>query len=168
MTNLRAAFADYRHVAERLRAEFPGEDEETLCNTILGETYLDEAIMAVLREAQTRVAMAEGLDRLIDKMRARQTRLEATAERLKHAALWAAQEAGLPAKISAPDFTASIVTPKFGKVVITDQTRLPARYVRTTTVTSADMRAIGQDLKLGEIIPGAELGNRTPFWTIRR
>jgi hypothetical protein len=168
VNNIRAALADYRAVAERIKAEFPGEDEENLRDTILGETYLDDTIAAVLREAGAREAMAEGLKDLIARMTQRKQRLEVTAERLKHAALWATQEAGLPPKISAPDFMASIVTPKHGKVIITSQAALPDQYIRRKVEENPDKKAIGEALGRGEMVPGAELGNPEPHWTIRR
>lgn len=169
MPDIRRALADHRHVAERIRAEFPGEDEEYLGDTIAGETYLDEAVAALLREKLAVEAMAkDGLKKRMIEMADRLQRLLDRADKLGALALWAAQEAGLPPKIMAPDFTASIVTPKHGKVIITAQAALPDRYIRRKVEESPDKKAIGEALAGGEMVPGAELANPEPHWTIRR
>jgi hypothetical protein len=168
MNNIRAALADYRHVADRMRDEFLGEDEGTLRDTILGETYLDEAIAALLREAHVIRATAEkALREIKAEMARREERLHARADRLEALAMWATQEAGWK-KIEAPDFIASI-NPGRAKVVITDEASLPLKYLSFHPPTrTPDKKELGKALQEGEVIRGAELGNRTPYWTIRR
>ncbi len=168
MPNIRRALNDYTSVKARILAEYPEEDEHTLQDTISGETYLDDAIAVVLREAEATKAEAEtGLQELINALTCRKERKLARACRLKDLALWAAQEAGLK-KIGAPDFTASIVTPEHGRVIITDEKALPRQYIKTVSTETPMKKEITAALANGADIPGAELSNPQPHWTIRR
>lgn len=67
-------------------------------------------------------------------------------------------------KLQRPGYTASIQTSAPG-VVITDETLLADAHVRVTRTPNKS--AIGEALKAGETVPGAELRNAQPHLRIR-
>jgi hypothetical protein len=166
---LRAAIADYRHVSERIRAEFPDEDEVSLRDTIEGCTYLDEAIAGLLREAHViRTTVEKSLREIKAEMTQREARLNDRADRLEALAMWATQEAGWR-KIGAPDFTASIVTPKHGKVITPSGVAgLPGEFVKQKLDEYPDKKAINAALERGDDVGDAYFEPPRPYWTIRR
>ncbi len=164
MTDLRRAVAIHRELVERIKAAFPAQTEESLADTIEGETQLDAAILATIRAALEREAMAEALGRMVEQMRARKDRLASGAETLRKAAKHAMTESGLT-KLSAPDLTASVGNGP-AKVVVTDEAALPEAYVRIKR--EPDKRAIGNALKDGHPVPGASLSNPEMQLTVRR
>jgi hypothetical protein len=167
MPNIRAALADYRHVTERILTEFPDEDEDSLRDTILGETYLDDAIASLLRQSDVIEARANGLAELLAKWSSRIKQQLERAEKLRAVALWATQEAGWK-KIEAPDFTRSIVTPKHGKVITPSGVAgLPREYVKQKIDEFPDKKAIRAALERGEEVGDSYFGNPQPHW-IRR
>jgi hypothetical protein len=168
MSNIRAALADYRQVAERIGSEFPDASDEDLRDTILGASYLDEAIAGLLREAHVlRITAEKSLREIKAEIARREERLNARADRLEALAMWATQEAGWK-KIEAPDFTASIVTPKHGKVTTpTGIAGLPRAFVRQKLEESPDRKAIHEALERGEDVGDAYFGNPIPYWTRR-
>ena len=139
------------------------EGEEALLDTMEGESDLPKLIASVLRKSREDGAVAKALDELIDGMKARKTRIETRADKLRKAALDAMQESGLP-KVMAPDFSASVSLRKASPLI--DESLLPDDF-RTATVTfKPDRAAIAHALENGEPIPGITLRNPQPVLTI--
>jgi hypothetical protein len=103
---VRTELAKYQTFKERLVADFPSADEETLRDTLEGITDLREMIAAVIRSALVDEALGSGLRARLDDMRERQSRLEVRSSKKRELALQAMSEAGLT-KLEQPDFTAS-------------------------------------------------------------
>ena len=142
------------------------EGEQTLLDTLEGETDLQWRIACVLREARASEALALGLKALLGEMNDRKARLDTRAGKLRSAALEAMQEACLP-KIAAPDFTASW---RYGKGRVTaDIDLLPENFVVTETVVTRkpDMACIKSELESGGFISGVTVGNPAPILTVR-
>ena len=76
MEQLTFSTIHYKTVKERLRAEDPGLDEETLADTVEGLTDLHEILMAVIRAALADQALATGLEGRIGEMEARRDHLQ--------------------------------------------------------------------------------------------
>ena len=72
MDRLSFATAAYRAVRERIRAEDPQIDDQTLADTVEGLTDLHEILTAVIRAALADQALATGLEGRIGEMQARQ------------------------------------------------------------------------------------------------
>ena len=98
--------AKYRILKERLLANFPSADEDTLRDTLEGITDLHEMIAAVMRSALVDEALGSGLRARLDDMKERQSRLEVRASKKRELALQAMSETGLT-KLEQPDFTVS-------------------------------------------------------------
>src|SRR6476646_9221918 len=104
-TPISTELAKYQLFRQRLLADFPSADEETLSDTLDGITDLHEMIAAVIRLALVDEALHAGLRFRIDDMKERLSRLELRAEKKRQLALDAMTEVGLT-KFEQPDFTA--------------------------------------------------------------
>lgn len=148
-------------MVQRLRALYPDASDADLMDTIEGESTLEEAIIATLRAANENDATIAGLTEYMEKLKERAEILKLRTERLKAAALQAAQEAGIRS-VGAPDFTALVAIGK-PKVQITGE--VPETFCRVKT--EPNKTAIADALSAGVKLPFAELSNATPHWTIR-
>jgi hypothetical protein len=165
LTDLRSLVPAHRAIVEAIRAAFPDETEESLADTIEGESDLPGAVVAVLRAALEREAQAKAIkDELIARLLYRAHRLEDGAKSLRAAALQAMQEAGLP-KIQAIDMSVSVGRGK-PRVIITDTDLVPdwACIIKR----EPSKAAISKVLATGTDVPGVTLGNPQPFLTIHR
>ena len=99
----------YAVLRERLLAEMPDLDEETLADTLEGMTTLHELLAGLIRSALTEEALAEGLKARIGEMKGRLERLQARAARKRDLAHAAMTQAGIH-KFTAPDFSAGAAT----------------------------------------------------------
>ena len=166
MSDLAPAVLNRLNLRDQLLDAYPelANDEAALLDTLAGMDGFEEQCAAALREALAREAMRDGLIELVRQMQARAERLNIGAEKLRAAVLQAMQSAGVP-KLKAPDMSVSIGTPKRA-VIITDAGLLPSTFVRIKH--EPDKRAIAAALEAGKIVPGATLGNSTPFLQLHR
>ncbi len=163
--DLRALLPEHRAIVTRVREMFPEESDDDLADSIAGLSNLPDAILAVLRNALEREAMAKAIDDdLIARLVARSRRLKEGAQSLRAAALQAMQEAGLPS-IKAADMSVSIGRGK-PKVLIIDAALVPSDLCKTTVEPSKTL--IAAALAEGKDIPGVTLGNPQAFLTIHR
>ena len=165
MMNFTALVEQYRRLRESLIVEFPElvEDNETLADTLEGETELPDVISRFIRDARHDEAMAIALGGIIKEEQERKARLGARADKRRAIAL-ALMSSAQMRNLVQPDFSASIrfVPPK---VEITDDTKLPDQFVRITR--TPDKIAIREALGKGEQVPGAGLGNGSETLSIR-
>lgn len=164
-TDLAPALRDHNTLRKQLLDAFPEltDDEQTLADTLEGESRLPEQILAVIRHALEREAHAEGIDLLIGKLTERKTRLKEGARRLRSMCLNVMLDANLT-KIPAPDVTLSIGKGR-AAVVITDEAAIPDIFCRFKR--EPDKTAIGDVLKTGNPVEGASLSNSSPILTVR-
>ena len=94
-------------IRDRLLAEIPDIDPETLADTLEGLTDLREMLAEVIRSALDDEALAAGLSTRLSDMKARIERFETSAKRKRELALKAMSEAEIP-KLLVADFTASL------------------------------------------------------------
>ena len=154
----------YRVLEERLAAEYPGLDDETLTDTLEGITDLHEMIAAVIRSALVDEALQKGLRTRIEDMRQRLARLEARGTKKRQLALEAMSEAGLK-KLEQPDFTASARAGLPGLMVIAEDL-IPKPYW-VPQPPKLDRQGLLAELKRGSAVSGAQLSNPRPTLSVR-
>src|SRR5262245_65052259 len=124
--NLEFSTITYRTIRDRIQAEVPQIDEQTLADTIEGLTDLHEIIGAIVRAALADEALATGLKGRIAEMQDRLDRLQDCAAKRRQIAKDVMVELGLK-KITAPDFTVSI-RPGMPALLVLDEAAVPSIY----------------------------------------
>ena len=164
MDRLSFATAAYRAVSERIRAEDPQIDEQTLADTVEGLTDLHEILMAVIRAALADQALATGLEGRIGEMQARRDRLQDRAAKRRQIAKDVMVELDLK-KLSAPDFTVSI-RPGTPALMVIDEAAVPSIYWEPREPL-LNRQGLANDLKQGAEIAGVALSNPEPVLSVR-
>src|SRR5262249_25676639 len=141
---------------ERLLAEYPTLDEETLLDTLEGITDLHEMIAVVIRSALVDEALQSGLRSRLEDMKCRLARLEERGAKKRQLALEAMTEVRLK-KLEQADFTASVRagTPS---LILVSEAVVPKVYW-IPQPPKLDRQSLLAELKRGLEIPGAQLSN---------
>jgi hypothetical protein len=158
------AAISYRSIRDRLRAEDPHIDEQTLADTVEGLTDLHEVLTAVIRAALADQALANGLEGRIGEMQARRDRLQERATKRRQIAKDVMVELDLK-KLSAPDFTASI-RPGTPALMVIDEAAVPSIYWEPRE-PRLNRQGLVTDLKEGAEIAGVTLSNPEPVLSVR-
>ena len=154
----------YRNLRDRLLADYPGADEETLADTLEGITDLHEMIAAVIRSALVDEALQAGLRSRLDDMKLRLVRLEERGTKKRQLALEAMTEVGLT-KLEQPDFTASARAGSPSLIVIAERA-IPDGYW-VPQPPKLDRQKMLSELKRGVEVPGVQLNNPQPVLMVR-
>jgi len=162
--SLEFAAIAYRAIRDRIRAEDPQIDEQTLADTVEGLTDLHEILTAIIRAALTDEALAAGLKGRIAEMQGRLNSLEDRAGKRRQIAKDVMVELDLK-KLSAPDFTASI-RPGMPALMVIDEAAVPSIYWEPRE-PRLNRQGLVADLKHGTEIAGVELSNPEPVLSVR-
>ena len=156
------------------------EDDQTVLDTVEGETDLDGLIAWAARQAVDRETQAEACGLQLERLRKRKVRHEAAAERIRAQIAQAMAESGLKA-VKKADISIGVRLPKPAAKVV-DASMLPGWATKTVTTVSPDSAAIKgfyeRWLKivegLGENdpvppfeVPGVAITNGAPILTIK-
>jgi Siphovirus Gp157 len=164
MDQLTFSAIHYKTVKDRLRAEDPGLDEQTLADTVEGLTDLHEILTAIIRAALTDEALAGGLKGRIAEMEERLGRLQDRATKRRQIAKDVMVELDLK-KLAAPDFTAS-VRPGTPALMVIDEAAVPSIYWEPRD-PRLNRQGLLADLKQGAEITGVALSNPEPVLSVR-
>ena len=164
MDQLTFAATTYRAIRDRIRAQDPQIDEQTLADTVEGLTDLHEILAAILRAALADEAMATGLKCRISDMQDRLTRLQDRAAKRRQIAKDVMVELDLK-KLTAPDFTVSI-RPGLPALVVLNEDAVPKTYWEPGE-PRLRRQVLAYDLKGGVEIAGATLSNPEPVLSVR-
>jgi hypothetical protein len=164
MDQLTIATTTYRAIRDRIRAQDPQIDEQTLADTVEGLTDLHEILAAVLRAALADEAMATGLKCRVSDMQDRLARLQDRAAKRRQIAKDAMVELDLK-KLAAPDFTASI-RPGMPALVVLNEDAVPKTYWEPGE-PRLRRQILASDLKGGAEVAGAALSNPEPILSVR-
>src|SRR5476651_93320 len=154
----------YRSVRDRIRAQDPQIDEQTLADTVEGLTDLHEIVTAIIRSALQDEVLASALKSRVSDMQARLERLQDRASKRRQIARDVMVELDLK-KLNAPDFTASIREGTPALVVI-DEDAVPKTYW-SPGEPRLRRQILADDLKQGEEIAGVTLSNPEPVLSVR-
>src|SRR5262245_1033029 len=124
--SLEFAAIHYRHIRDRIQAEDPQIDEQTLADTVEGLTDLREIVSAIIRSSLADEALATGLKGRIAEMQERLNRLQDRAAKRRRIAKDAMVELNLK-KITTPDFSVSI-RPGLPSLMVIDEAAVPSIY----------------------------------------
>jgi hypothetical protein len=162
--NIEFAAINYRTLRDRLRAEDPTIDEQTLADTVEGLTDLHEILTAIIRAALSDEALAAGLKGRIEEMRGRLDRLQDRACKRRVIVKDVMVEVDLK-KLAAPDFTASI-RPGTPALMVIDEAAVPSIYWEPRE-PRLNRQGLMADLKLGAEVTGVTLSNPEPVLSVR-
>ena len=141
------------------KALWPDADEETLLDTLEGETDLVELIVAVLESAEADLAMNRSIAERIAELNERAARFEKRAETKRKVVQMAMERSGRK-KIEAAAFTVSLkALPQ--SVIILAAEKIPEAYMAQPEPPPKrpDRRAILEALKAGTAVEGCTLSN---------
>ena len=161
---LTGSLVRYRAVMEELEKAYPGLDDETLRDTVEGETDLDDHITRVIRSRREDLAMVAALKEQMAEMRERLERLKGRADAKRDLVASAMAEAGLKT-LCEPDFTLSL-RPIPPAVVVTDEGAIPEEFW-VAQAPKLDRQGLSAALKRGQAVPGATLGNGSMTIAVR-
>lgn len=144
----------YGILRDRLLAEIPDLDAETLADTLEGITDLREMLAEVIRSALDDETLVAALSTRITDMKDRLERFEARAKRKRKLALQAMAEAEVQ-KLVLADFTASL---KQGAPTldVIDESKVPAAYWKPQP-SKLDKLGLLAALKSGTQIEGVAI-----------
>ena len=154
----------YRSVRDRIRAEDPTIDEQTLADTVEGLTDLHEIVAAIIRSALADEALATGLKGRVSDMQGRLERLQDRASKRRQIAKDVMLELDIK-KITAPDFSVS-VRPGLPALQVLDEAAVPSIYWQPSAPRLKRQELINE-LKTGADIEGVALSNPEPVLSVR-
>ena len=161
---INAQLSVYGRFRQRLLDEYPNLDHATIRDTLEGITNLHELIAELIRSALVDEALQVGLRTRLEEMRARLGRLNERGLKKRQLALEAMNEAGLK-KLEQSDFTASART-GLPTLVVTSEGDVPESYW-IPQPPRLDRQTLTSDLRRGDQVPGACLGNAVPILAVR-
>ena len=162
--NLEFVATTYRTIRDRLRAQDPQLDEQTLSDTVEGLTDLHEILAAIVRAALADEALATGLKGRITEMQERLERLQERATKRRQIVKDTMVELDLK-KLTAPDFSASI-RPGMPALLVIDEQAVPSIYWEPRE-PRLDRQGLLAELKQGAEITGVTLSNPEPVLSVR-
>jgi hypothetical protein len=161
---LEFAALTYRAIRDRIRAQDPQIDEQTLTDTVEGLTDLHEIVAAIIRSALADEALATGLKGRVAEMQDRLDRLQDRASKRRQIAKDVMVELDLK-KIAAPDFTVSI-RPGMPALLVLEEAAVPSIYWEPRD-PRLNRQGLLSDLKDGADIKGVALSNPEPVLSVR-
>ena len=159
-----ASTANYRSIRDRIRAQDPQIDEQTLADTVDGLTDLHEIVQAVIRAALSDEALVLGLKCRISDMQGRLDRLQDRASKRRQIAREVMVELDLK-KLNAPDFTASI-REGIPSLMVINEDAVPSIYWQPSE-PRLNRQELAYELKQGAEIAGVALSNPEPVLSVR-
>ncbi len=154
----------HQYLRERLEADFPDADEETLHDTLEGLTNLTDMLAEVLRSALEDQAFVTALRGRVGDMQARLSRIEERGRKKRNLVCGVMERADVR-KVTEPDFTVSL-RPSRAPLVVTDEKAIPEAYWKAQA-PKLDRQGLLATLSRGHEVPGALLGNAPMTISVR-
>jgi len=141
---------------EHLRALGADDDEQTVADSIEGETGFFEALAEAVRAVGEDEALAEATKAYEEKLASRRQRIERRAEAVRAAIGVAMETAGVKQRETAYGTVSLAATQP--KVIVTEEADIPSKYWKPKDPT-LDKKALKADLDAKIVVPGAYLSN---------
>jgi hypothetical protein len=164
MDQLTFAATTYRAIRDRIRAQDPQIDEQTLADTVEGLTDVHEILAAIVRAVLADEALATGLKCRISDMQDRLSRLQDRAAKRRQIVKDAMVELDLK-KLNAPDFTASI-REGIPALMVLNEDAVPSIYWQPSE-PRLKRQELAYELKQGAEIEGVALSDPEPVLSVR-
>lgn len=164
MDQLTFSTINYRTLRDRIRAQDPQIDEQTLADTVEGLTDLHEILEAIIRAALADEALAAGLKCRIADMQGRLDRLQDRASKRRQIAKDVMVDLDLK-KLTAEDFTASIRA-GIPSLTVLDESAVPKTYWEPSE-PKLNRQGLFYELKQGAEVPGVALSDPEPILSVR-
>ena len=164
MDQLTIAAGTYAFIRDRIRAEDPRIDEQTLADTVEGLTDLHEIIAAIVRAALADEALANGLKSRVAEMDERLNRLQDRATKRRQIVKEVMVELDIK-KVTAPDFTVSLRA-GMPALLVLDEAAVPSIYWQPSA-PRLDRQGLLSELKGGAEIDGVALSDAEPVLSVR-
>ena len=162
--SLEFAAMSYRAIRDRLKAQEPQIDEETLADTVEGLTDVHEILAAIIRSALTDEALVRGLKCRISDMQDRMQRLQDRASKRRTIAKDVMVDLDIK-KLNAPDFSATIREGMRSLLVLNEEA-VPNIYWAPGE-PKLKRQFLAEELKNGAEIEGVTLSNPAPVLSVR-
>ena len=147
-----AIFIDF--LRQKLIAEFPDIDEETLRDTLAGASNLEEHLAELIRRQLEDGVLLDALKCRLQDMQLRCARLENRIDKIRDLVCSVMSRAHLT-KIVQPDFTVSLRAAG-PKLVVVNEAEIPSEYWVPQS-PRLDRQRLLSDLKATQPVPGAIL-----------
>lgn len=154
----------YRSIRDRIKAQDPQIDEQTLADTVEGLTDLHEIVQAIIRSALADEVLIAALKCRISDMQGRLDRLQDRASKRRQIAKDVMVELDLK-KLNAPDFTASI-REGIPSLMVIDEEAVPSIYWQPSE-PRLNRQELAYELKQGAEIAGVTLSDPEPVLSVR-
>jgi hypothetical protein len=164
MDQLTFSAARYRSLREKIRANDPEIDDQTLADTVEGLTDLHEIVQALIRAALADEAMVLGLKCRLGDMQNRLARLQDRASKRRQIAKDVMVDLDIK-KIDAPDFTASIRA-GMPSLLVLNEDEVPTAYWLPSE-PRLNRQGLVSELKEGAEISGVTLSDPEPVLSVR-
>ena len=161
---LQFATITYRAIRDRIRAQDPQIDEQTLADTVEGLTDVHDILAAIVRAALADEALANGLKGRIADMEERLERLKDCAAKRRQIVKEVMLELDLK-KITASDFSVSI-RPGMPSLQVLDEKAVPSIYWQPVEPKLKRAELLNE-LKQGTQVEGVALSNPEPVLSVR-
>ena len=162
--NLQVELAHHKYLRERLEAEFPDADEETLRDTLEGLSNLPDMLAEVLRSQLDDQALVAALKVRIGDMQARAGRIEERARKKRELVCSVMERADLK-KVAEPDLTLSLRSAR-PPLAVVDEDLVPEAFWKPQS-PKLDRQGLIAALSAGRDVPGAILGNAPMTVSVR-
>ena len=152
-------------VLKEALAAIPNMDEETVRDSIEGQTSLHEMIAYTMMLINEDEILCAGIDKLVKDLGARSTRLQSRIDAHRNA-IRRAMEVGEIKSLQTPSGTLSLRNTPRGLEIL-DEWLIPHEYF-VPKDPELDRKKLKDDLKNGKEIPGCVLDNGSVTLSIRR
>jgi hypothetical protein len=161
---LMSELSHHRILQQRLAEMFPDADDETLRDTLEGESNLPDMLAEILRSVLQDEAFVVALRGRIGDMQERAGRLSERARKKRDLVAHVMADAELK-KLVEPDLTVSL-RPSRPPLVVVDQDIIPEDYWKPQD-PKLDRQGLIAALSSGRQVPGASLGNAAMTISVR-